>query len=88
MVFNVSHAVFNVSHAVFNVSHAVFNVSHAYIVLSRLYAFPDHKYQTSRLNPLSFMPILGSSNSAAKKDMMSKIWTIRDTIIRLSRKHC
>ena len=27
------------------------------------------------------MPILGSSNSTAKKDMMSKIWTIWDTII-------
>ena len=27
------------------------------------------------------MPILGSSNSAANKDMMSKIWTNGDTII-------
>ena len=33
------------------------------------------------------MPILRSSNSAANKDMMSKIWTNGDTIIRLSRKH-
>ena len=32
-------------------------------------------------NPLPDMPILGSSNSAANKDMMSKIWTNRDTII-------
>ena len=34
------------------------------------------------------MPILGSSISAANKDMMSKIWTNGDTIFRLSRKHC
>ena len=34
------------------------------------------------------MPILGSSNSAASKDMMLKIWTNGDTIILLSRKHC
>ena len=26
-------------------------------------------------NPLPDMPILGSSNSAANKNMMSKIWT-------------
>ena len=30
-----------------------------------------------RYNPL---PFLGSSNSAANKGMMSKIWTNRDTI--------
>ena len=34
------------------------------------------------------MPILGSSISAANIDMMSKIWTNRDTIIWLFRKHC
>ena len=39
-------------------------------------------------NPLPHMPTLGSSNSAANKDMMSKIWTNEDTIILLSRKHC
>ena len=33
------------------------------------------------LNPLPHMPILGSSNSAANKDMKSKIWTNGDTII-------
>ena len=27
------------------------------------------------LNPLPNMPILGSSNLAANKDMMAKIWT-------------
>ena len=31
--------------------------------------------------PLPDMPILGSSDSAANKDMMSKIWTNIDTII-------
>ena len=39
-------------------------------------------------NPLPDMPILGSSNSAANKAMMSKIWTNWDTVIQLSRKHC
>ena len=43
--------------------------------------------QTS-LNRLTDMPILGSSSSAANKDMMSEIWTNWDTIICLSRKHC
>ena len=32
-----------------------------------------------RVNPLPDIPILGSSNSAANKDMMSKIWTNGDT---------
>ena len=32
-------------------------------------------------NPLPHMQILGSSNSAANEDMMSKIWTNGDTII-------
>ena len=40
-----------------------------------------------KLNPLLDMPILGSTSSATKKDMMSKIWTNGDTIICLSRKH-
>ena len=34
------------------------------------------------------MPILGSWNSAANKDIMSKILTNGDTIFWLSRKHC
>ena len=33
------------------------------------------------VNPLPHMPVFGSSNSAANKDMMSKIWTNGDTII-------
>ena len=33
------------------------------------------------IDPLPHMPILGSLNSAANKDMMSKIWTNGDTII-------
>ena len=36
---------------------------------------------TALHNPLPDMPILGSSNSAANKDMISKIWTDGDTII-------
>ena len=41
-------------------------------------------------NPLPVMPILGSSNSAANKDLMTKIGTNGDTITSfcLSRKHC
>ena len=38
-------------------------------------------------NPLPDMPILGFSNSAANEDIISKIWTSGDTIIRLGRKH-
>ena len=38
----------------------------------------DHYWD---FKPLTHMPILGSSNSAANKDMMSKIRTNRDTII-------
>ena len=33
------------------------------------------------VNPLSHMPILGSSNLVANKDMMSRIWATGDTII-------
>ena len=33
------------------------------------------------LNPLPDMQISGFSNSAANKDMMSKIWTNGDTIL-------
>ena len=40
------------------------------------------------INPFPYVPISGSSNSAANKDMMSKIWTNGDTIFLLSRKHC
>ena len=38
--------------------------------------------------PFPDMPILGSSNSAANKDMRSKIWTNGDTSTLLSRKRC
>ena len=40
------------------------------------------------VNPLPHMPIIGSSNSAANKDMIAKIWTNGDTINCLSSKHC
>ena len=33
------------------------------------------------INPLPDIPILGYSNSAANKDMTSKIWTNGDAII-------
>ena len=36
---------------------------------------------TGLLNPLPDMQILRSSNSAANKDMMGKIWKNGDTII-------
>ena len=40
-------------------------------------------------NPLPHMAFLGSSNSVANKDMMSKIWVNGDTVFFwLSRKHC
>ena len=32
-------------------------------------------YMYDSFNPLPDMPILGSSNSAANQNMMSKIWT-------------
>ena len=41
-----------------------------------------------RINPLPHMPILRYFNSAASKDMMSKLWKNGDTIIWFSRKHC
>ena len=40
------------------------------------------------VNPLPYMPIIGSSTSEANKDMMAKIQTNGDTFICLSRKHC
>ena len=49
---------------------------------------PLQTFVVRYLSPLPDMPVLGSSNSAADKDMMSKIWTNRDTIFCLSRKPC
>ena len=46
----------------------------------------DHFIIEHCINPLPYMPILGSSNSAPNRDMMSKIWTNGDTIIWLCRK--
>ena len=37
--------------------------------------------QSVFLNPLPDMPIVGSSNSKATKDMMSKIWTNGDNFL-------
>ena len=36
---------------------------------------PSESLVSCLVSPLPDMPILGSSNSAANKDMMSKIWT-------------
>ena len=45
-------------------------------------ALRDHYSDTTTLlNPVPDMPILGSFNSKATKDMMSKIWANGDTII-------
>ena len=41
----------------------------------------DNRFGKSHVNPFPHMPILGSSNSAANKSMMSKIWTNGNTII-------
>ena len=38
------------------------------------------KFSRLRVDPLSDMPILGSSNSVAHKDMMSKIWKNGNTM--------
>ena len=42
---------------------------------------PISTIYTVPFNPLPHMPIFGSSNSVANKDMKSKIWTNGDTII-------
>ena len=47
----------------------------------------EEEFCDEKLNPLPHMPIFGSSNSTANKDMISDIWTNRDTIILLSRQH-
>ena len=41
--------------------------------------FDSHKI--GKINHLPHMPILGSSNLAANKDIMANIWTNADTII-------
>ena len=45
-----------------------------------VFSIPMSVLQGQGLNPLLRMPISGSSDSAANKDMMSKIWTNGDTI--------
>ena len=41
----------------------------------------QYKMLPLRLQPLPHMAILGCTNSAANRDMMSKIWINGDTII-------
>ena len=49
-----------------------------------LHSTTELRRTPTNFNPLPHMPILGSSNLAAMKDIMSKIWTYGDTIIWLS----
>ena len=56
-------------------------------VLMNSRTFSTHISLQLSLNPLPDMPILDSSKSAANKDMISKIWTNGDTIIRFRGKH-
>ena len=53
-----------------------------------LYVKRFQKASSLRLLTLPDMPMLGSYNTAANKDMMAKTWTNRDTVVCLSRKHC
>ena len=55
------------------------HVSHK-IGVSGALVFHKHILFLFFFNALPDMPILSSSNSAANKDMMSKIWTSGDTI--------
>ena len=41
----------------------------------------DSSIEVASFDPLPDMPILDSSDSAANKDMVSKIWTNGDTVI-------
>ena len=53
-------------------------------MVNQMYRLMIHNYAmqyVEPLNPLPDIPILGSSNSAANKDRMSKIWTNGNTII-------
>ena len=43
--------------------------------VAKFYNDPNERICTQQFNPLSHIPILGASNSAANKNMMSKIWT-------------
>ena len=60
----------------FNVGSFFENILEESSVTLHLLSLPTFRL----FNPLPDMPILGSSNSAANKDMMSKIWTNGDTI--------
>ena len=62
-------------------------VLHVYTVLN-LRLIDQITLSVMGFNPLPDMPILGSSNSTANKDMMSNVWTNGDTIIWLSGKPC
>ena len=46
-----------------------------------IFVLQGYKKGSENLNPLPDMPILGSSNSAANKDVVAKEWPNGDTII-------
>ena len=48
---------------------------------SRIVPIPTLRRTYISINPLPHMAILGSTNSAANRDMMSKIWINGETII-------
>ena len=58
------------------------------MILSIIFCLLLPLYAWDPLNTLPHMPILSSSSSAVKKDMMAKTWTNGDTTTCLSRKHC
>ena len=49
--------------------------------MAKCYSLPNQINFKIQSNPLPDAPILGSTSSAANKDVMSKIWTNGDTII-------
>ena len=51
------------------------------VILKSEYLFIGSFFLHHGVNLLPDLPILGSSNSAANKDTMSKIWTNWDTVI-------
>ena len=50
-------------------------------VMIGAYSYHPNSDLKGAFNHLPHMAILGSSNSTANKDMMSKIWTNADTVI-------
>ena len=66
----------------------IFNIKKCTLFFGTEYINNTFSSKIMMFNHLPHMPIVGSSNSAVNKDIMSKIWTNRDKIVCLSRKHC